>query len=76
MVTVYYRAHLLLNGGDAVEIFDVVDDVYNDGFFPAARRQGAPDLLLVDDGGDGGAEKDHARDVVDVDALVEHVDAE
>ena len=41
-----------------------------------AGGEGAADLLLIDDGTDRRAEKDHAAYIRDMDPLVEHVDAE
>ena len=70
------RVHLLLDGADGIEVLEIVDDVQNNGrFAPAARREGAADLLLVDDGRDGRAEQDDPVHIRDMDALVEHIDA-
>ena len=38
--------------------------------------EGAADLLFIDDGRNGGAEKDDTVNIADMDTLVEHVDAE
>ena len=68
--------YLLLQKADAAKPLDVVDHIDNDRRTALARGQGAADLLLVDDGRDGRAEEDHARNAGDVYALVEHIDAE
>ena len=68
--------YLLLQKADAAKPLDVVDHIDNDRRTALARGQGAADLLLVDDGRDGRAEEDDARNAGDVNALVEHIDAE
>ena len=70
------RIHLLLNGGDAAQIFKVIHHIQDQRRAGATCRERPPDLLLVNNGADGRAEQDHAGNAVHMDALVEHVDAE
>ena len=72
------KTHLVLNGVDAGEVFDVEDDVENNrrGRRSSAGAESAADLLLIDNRRDGRTEENDAADIRNVDAFVEHVDAE
>ena len=69
------RFHLPAQRRDGIEVVDVVDQVEDHRRFSARRRQRSADLLLVHDGGNGRAAKDHAVQPLHMHALVEHVDA-
>ena len=68
--------HFILQAADAGQPLEVVDHIQNQWCSAVPCRQGAPDLLLVDDGRNGWAEQNHARNARNVYALVEHINAE
>ena len=69
-------AHLVLQPRDAAQPLEVIHHIQNQRRFGAAGGQRPADLLLINDGRHGGPEQDHARDALDMDALVQHIDAE
>ena len=68
--------HLTLQTGNAGQTLKVVDHIKNQRGCGVPGGQGTSDLLLVDDGRNGGSEQNHTRDSLHMDALVEHIDAE
>lgn len=68
--------NLAAEGVDGIEVIHIGDDIENERLPRVRGGERAADLLFEDDRGDRRAEKNHAGDVVNVDALVEHVDGE
>ena len=67
--------HFVLQAADAGQPLKVVDHVQNQRCGAVPCRQGAPDLLFVDDGRNSRAEQNHTRNARNVYALVEHINA-
>lgn len=68
--------NLIAERVDGIEVIDIGDDVENERLPRVGGGERAADLLFEDDRGDSGTEQNNAGDVVNVDALVEHVDGE
>ena len=68
--------HFALQAADAGQPLEVVDHIQNQRCNAVPCCQSAPNLLLVDDGRNRRAEQNDALDALDMDALIEHVNAE
>ena len=74
--TLHSGSHLILQATDAGQALKVIDDIQNKRCCAIPCCQSAANLLLVDNRRNRRTEQNDARDALDMDALIEHVNAE
>ena len=74
--TLHGGGHLVLQAADAGQALKVIDDIQNKRCCAIPCCQSTTNLLFVDNRRNRRAEQNNTRDTLNMDALIEHVNAE